>query len=110
MTRTGGRPDVTGPRTSAWRATAKRGGKARLQYRVDDLQSMTAKVTIKLRNARGKVVKTVACGMRTTGKRYVVSVRLSRTLARGRYTYAVYARDESGLAQTRLGKATLTVK
>lgn len=29
------------------------------------------------------------CGTRATGKRYVVSVRLSRTLARGRYTYAV---------------------
>lgn len=110
MTRTGGRPDVTGPRTSAWRATAKRGGKARLQYRVDDLQSMTAKVTIKLRNARGKTVQTVSCGPRATGKRYVVSVRLKRSLAQGRYTYAVYARDESGLAQTRLGKATLTVR
>ena len=109
-TRTGGRPDVTGPRTYAWKATAKRGGKARLQYKVDDAQSMTARVTIKLRNARGKTVQTVSCGTRTTGKRYVVPVRLKRTLARGRYTYAVYARDESGLAQTRLGTARLTVR
>ena len=110
MTSTGGWPDKTGPNTYAWGTSAKLRATAKLRYRADDLQSMTATVTVKVKNARGKVVKTLACGKRQTGKQYTAYLRLGSVFKRGTYKYLVYARDESKRAQIRLGWGKLVVK
>ena len=96
MTSTGGWPDTTGPKSYAWKATARPRATAKLKYRVDDLQSFTAAVTIKVKNARGKVVKTLRLGTRQTGRQFTASLRLGKAFKRGTYKYFVYAKDESG--------------
>ena len=101
--------DVTGPRTFAPSpSTVRRGARAVLAYSVADTQSATATVTIKIRNAAGRLVKTYSLGPRATGVQ--LAARFVCHLPPGTYRFLVYARDEAGNPQTRLGWNTLTVK
>jgi photosystem II stability/assembly factor-like uncharacterized protein len=100
--------DVTGPRTFAPApVTVDWGARTPLRYRVDDARSATATVTIEIRGG-GHLVKTLRLGRRTTGARH--EARFVCRLARGGYRFSVYARDEAGNPQTRLGWNILTVK
>ena len=103
------RADVTGPRAYAVApATVSRGATALLRYRVTDAQSATATVTVKITDGHGRVVADLALGRQTTAAQHIAHY-LCR-LPRGAYRYSVYAHDEAGNAQTRVGSNVLTVK
>jgi photosystem II stability/assembly factor-like uncharacterized protein len=103
------RADVIGPRTVAPApATVSHGAAALLRYRVTDTQSATATVTIKIADGYGRTVATLSLGRRATAVQHVA--RYVCRLPRGVYRFSVYARDEAGNAQTRVGSNILTVK
>ena len=108
----GGGGDTVGPRTVAsGPVTVRRGRTATLRFTVTDDRSATATVTILVRTRRGKLVKTVAAGVRDIGIGIEQSVSFRCRLARGAYRWSVDARDASGNpAQTPLGSARLTVR
>ncbi len=87
-------------------ATTKKGKKATLKYRVNDI---TPGATCQIKVYKGaRRMKTLKLGMVTTN--------LARTstwickLAPGRYTWKVYATDQAGNAQSKPGVRTLTVR
>jgi hypothetical protein len=103
--------DTTAPVTRALAAaSARSGARAKLKYQVDDARpgSPTATVTIKIKNARGKVVKTLKLGKRAVNT--PLTARFTCTLAKGRYRFVVYATDQAGNAQARAGGNRLTVR
>jgi beta propeller repeat protein len=100
--------DTHGPAASACDATAHKGGTATLRYEVKDRLSPKAHVTLRIRNARGALVKTIDAGTRATGK--LVATRFACTLRRGTYRVSVLARDLAGNRQVRVGRSLLTVR
>ncbi len=102
--------DTAKPRTSAYGASVKRGRTARLKFKVTDAEPNkgTASVVIKIKNRKGKVVKSLRAGAVT------VNVLRSQTfrcfLAKGTYRFSVYAVDASGNAQSRVGSNKLIVR
>jgi hypothetical protein len=105
-----GGADVTGPRTYAPRsATATRGQRATLYYRVEDAVSPSARVTIRIRTREGALKKTLELGWKDTGP--LQRCRFTCRLARGVYRFTVEARDLSGnAAQSPIGGNRLTVR
>ena len=103
-------PDGIPPVTKALAAVkVTRGRYATLRYRVSDATANDKeKVTIRIRNRAGRVVKTLALGWRSPN--VALSTRYRCLLARGGYHYYVYATDLWGNAQTSAGHAALTVK
>ncbi len=104
-------PDTIAPVTKALAAVkVKRGRYATLRYRVNDATGANdkEKVTLKVRNRAGRVVKTLALGWRAPN--VSLSVKYRCLLARGVYHYYVYATDLWGNPQTSVGHAALTVK
>jgi C1A family cysteine protease len=103
-------PDAIAPVTKALAAVkVTRNRYANLRYRVSDATANDKeKVTIKIRNRTGHVVKTFALGWRAPNVAQLVRYRC--TLARGTYHYYVYATDFWGNPQTSVGHAALTVK
>jgi hypothetical protein len=99
--------DALGPQTTAYATSVYRGHAVTLRYRVADL-TPKATVTLRIRTLGGATRKTVSLGLRWTnhalGYRYVCG------LARGTYRYYVYARDQAGNVQRRLGCGTLRVR
>lgn len=83
-----------------------RGRTARLRYRVNDICPQ-AKVTIRIYKGT-KLVRKLSLGTRTTNKDLTYSYTCS--LARGRYTWKVYAADLAGNLQAKPGARHLTVK
>jgi len=102
--------DTKRPATTAWAATATRGRKAALKYRVSDAASKLVwhTVQIKVKDARGKVVKKVTLKKQPTAQ--TRTWKFTCTLARGSYRYYVYATDAAGNVQSRVGSATLVVR
>jgi len=93
--------DSVGPTTIARRAaTLYRRRYGNLLYRVDDTGSVGAVVTIRIKRS-GRVMATYALGLRRTNK--MLYVRLRTALPRGLYYYCVYATDEAGNPQRRVG-------
>ncbi len=103
-------PDPVKPVTKALAAVrVTRGRYATLRYRVNDSTAHdTEKVTVKIRNRAGHVVKTFALGSHAPN--VARSVRYHCLLARGAYHYYVYATDRWGNTQKSIGRAALTVK
>ena len=101
------RIDTASPKTAARAASVKRGRSVSLRYRVGDL-APEASVTLVLKNARGKTVKTLALGPRATNKD--LSCRFVCKLRRGAYRYFVYATDPAGNSQAKPASAKLTVR
>jgi len=101
--------DVTAPVTKAINAvTVKRIATAIFKYQVDDVQSMTTMVTIKITKG-SKTVRTYSLGNRAANK--VLAYKARTVLPRGSYTWTVYAKDEAGNDQASpAGKNKLTVK
>ncbi|MEZ5125307.1 MAG: FG-GAP repeat protein [Thermoleophilia bacterium] len=84
-----------------------RSRKVSLPYRVNDRVSPKAKVTVKIFRG-GTLKQTLTLGLRSTNRD--TSCRFRCTLARGTYTWKVYARDLAGNEQSKVGKAKLVVK
>jgi hypothetical protein len=102
--------DVTAPITKALASVSVlRYRTATFKYRVEDVQSLLATVTIKIRNSHGSVVKTYSLGKRSVNKALAFKARIS--LRKGTYTWTVYAKDAAGNAQASpAGKRTLKVR
>ena len=103
--------DTTRPVTTAWAAKVKRGAGAVLRYRVVDagFSAGPAKVTLLVKNARGKLVKKLGpFAGRASGVTYRATFRC--TLAKGKYRYYVQATDAAGNKAVKIGSAALTVK
>lgn len=100
--------DVTRPVTSASAASVARGHKATLKYKVADAGAGKATVVIKIKKRSGKVVQTIKAGAVAANAK--VSMKFTCKLAKGVYTYAVYATDMAGNTQAKAGSAKLTVK
>ena len=102
--------DNSKPTTKAFRATVDKGKRVRLAYRVDDPPAGCGRATVTLKMFKGSKlrvtikIKTVsACNVRKTQ-----SWRC--TLPEGTYTLKVYATDIAGNAQSRVGRARVTVR
>jgi photosystem II stability/assembly factor-like uncharacterized protein len=102
-----GRGDVVGPETRAPKAArASAGGIATLRFSVSDGYG-DARPTIKIRDARGRVVKSREFGWVTNGAGQTWTFRC--TLPRGTYRFSVYAVDVAGNQQGNVARNTLTV-
>lgn len=100
--------DPVGPITSALaRVVVRRGGKATFPFKVSDL-TPRARVTIRIYLGT-RLKKTLSVGGRPTGVRQTYSWPRC-LLARGTYTWRVYAVDQAGNAQSRIGSARLVVR
>ena len=103
--------DTRSPRTVADRpVTTRRGGVASLAYAVDGqgCGAPTADVTIKVRTAAGRLVKTIVAHGVTLDTALVT--RFACRLATGRYRFSVAAVDAAGNRQSTMGANTLTVR
>jgi hypothetical protein len=102
--------DTAKPVASATAVSVVKGRTATLKYKVTEKGPSAGKATvvIQVKNRAGKVVATVKPGL--------VAVNTSATakftckLAKGVYTYWVYATDVAGNAQVKAASAKLTVK
>ena len=105
--------DTRGPTTSGRALAVKRGKKAIFRVTVADPRPCSAsgaKVTIKIRTAKGNLVKALPAfaGVATNATVSLVWARC--TLAVGTYSYTVTATDAAGNAQVKAGGSKLTVK
>jgi hypothetical protein len=103
--------DTRGPTTRApASATVKRYSTAALKYRVDDPRpgSPTATVSIKIKNSKGVVVKTLKPGVKNVNTTYYAKFTCS--LAVGTYRFYVYATDQARNVQVKIGSNKLVVK
>ena len=101
------RIDSVGPSIVARRAAGKVGQAIGLRYRVDDLSPTATSVRVVVRNARGRVVATLAPGKVATGQWHVARWVPK---ARGAYRYSVSARDLAGNPPAQRGQAFVRVK
>ena len=101
------RVDTGRPVTQALaRVTVRKGRRATMRFAATDLAPQ-ARFTIKVFKG-GRAVKTLRPGLRATNTAltYVWRCRL----ARGTYTWKVYATDLAGNTQAKVGAKTLTVR
>jgi hypothetical protein len=100
--------DSTGPVTAAKAAEGRKGRSITLRYRIsDNLSPQATGVTITIRNAKGRVVKTLRRATMYTGGWYSVKWRPK---ASGAYRYSVRALDLAGNAQSKAGSAKVIVR
>ena len=106
--------DKVKPRTAAPKqATAKRGAKATLRYRVTDPKpnSGRAVVVIKVKNARGKLVKTLKLGRRPVKSALQsAAFTVPKKWPRGTYRFYVSATDLAGNKQVKIKSNKLLVR
>ena len=102
--------DTSKPVTSASAASVVRGRSATLKYKVTETGANAGKATvlIQVRNRSGKVVATVKAGVVSVN--VTQSAKFTCKLAKGAYTFSVYATDVAGNTQSKAGSAKLTVK
>ncbi len=92
------RIDGVRPATKAFaKVTVKRGKTARLRYRVTDVPGAQAQVTIKIFNGAGKLRAKWTVGLVAANK--ILTHSHHCTLAKGTYTWRVYATDLAGNVQ-----------
>jgi len=104
--------DSIGPQTHApATATVARGQHPALAFWVNDDLSNRANVTIVVRDSGGRNVKTLNMGWLATWQQFSSPITDWKcTLAKGAYTFSVYAKDQAGNDQAVLGSNTLTVR
>ena len=106
------RIDAVRPTTSGQAVTVKRGKKAVFKVKVTDKVSGNPPqtVTIKVRNAKGKLLKTLS-GFGPVTSNATTSLGWPHCkLAKGKYRYSVYATDAAGNRQSKAGGNRLVVK
>jgi hypothetical protein len=102
------RIDKTGPTTSALnKISVKKKKKATFKYKIAD-RTATAKVTIKIFKGRA-LKKTFKVGSKPCGAAQTYLWKRC-TLAKGKYTWKVYATDEAGNTQVKIGSKAFVVK
>jgi hypothetical protein len=102
------RIDTISPTTSAMAAKGRKGKAITLKYLVSDDQSaQVTGVTLTVKNARHKLVKSFSLGTRNVATWYSVKWKPK---ARGTYIYSVSAVDLAGNPQVKAGSARITVK
>ena len=90
-------------------ALVKRNKKVSLCYKVKDSVPGSGKASVTLKIFRGaKLKKTIGAGVCATNVRTSYPWRC--TLAKGAYTIKVFATDQAGNGQVKVGSARLTVK
>jgi len=100
--------DTAKPVVKALKAVSvKRNAKAKLRFKVSDAASKTALTTIKIYKGK-KLKKTLKLGQRATNKNLTYSYKCK--LAKGSYTWKVYATDLAGNAQAKVASRKLRVK
>ena len=102
--------DTRPPSTFAPHAVrARRGGIAKLAYRVNDpgFSSRKATVAIRILDAAGRLRATIDLGSQRTGRGHLARFRCE--LPPGSYRFLVYATDTAGNHQTHLGSNRLLV-
>jgi len=108
------RIDTRGPTTSGQKLSVRRGRKATFNIRITDPQPGSPDahdLRIKIKNSRGRVVKTLtAPGVGFSTNEATTFVWPKCTLARGTYTYKVYATDQAGNRQVWAGGNRLIVR
>lgn len=100
--------DTHGPTTRAYDAVARRGENVVLRYRVRDALSRSARVTLVIRTAAGKLVRALHLGWQRTGQVY--STALVADFTPGRYRCSVAAVDLAGNRQSDGVSAGLLVR
>jgi len=101
--------DTVGPKTLApYKLACKRGGYVTVNYQVADKLSPSASVSLRIRNAVGKTVKTISLGEQDTGK--VLTYLWKCPLGKGKYKYSILATDLAGNKASKAGTNTLTVR
>lgn len=102
--------DTSKPVTSASAASVVKGRTATLKYKVTETGASagTAAVVIKIKSRTGKVVATLRASQ--VNVNVTATAKFTCKLAKGVYTYTVYATDAAGNAQSKAGSAKLTVK
>jgi len=103
--------DALPPLTQAPSAVrARRGAVARIRYRVRDARSggPTADVTIKVKDLKGRTVKTIRMSRRRVNR--WLTCRFRCNLKRKKYRYIVYAVDSGANRQKKAGRNLLLVK
>jgi lysophospholipase L1-like esterase len=102
--------DTSRPLTRAGKAVARNGKLARLPFTVVDARpgSATATVAVVVKDKTGAAVLRLSCGTRRVNTPQTAT--FSCLLAKGTYRYFVYATDEAGNRQSRVGSAGLKVR
>lgn len=103
------RPATRAPST----ATARRGRTVMLRYRVLDAlpNGGTGTVAIKVKNRRGKLMKTLRLGVKPVNTAVLTAkFKVPRTWRAGSYRFFVYAVDAAGNAQSRVGSNRIRVR
>jgi hypothetical protein len=99
--------DTHGPQTLALaNVTVKKNKRATFRFRVNDLTA-TSSVTIRIYKG-SKLKRTLTVGSRATGA--AMSFKWKATLAKGKYTWKVFAKDLAGNTQSSIGAKKLTIK
>lgn len=102
------RIDTVGPKTTATVASSvKKGAKVSFGYRANDV-SPKCKITLKITKSSGSVSRTYTLGSKSSNKS--LSYKVNPKLAKGTYKYYVYATDQAGNKQSKLGSKTFKVK
>jgi hypothetical protein len=99
-----GKPTTKAPRKTA----VKRGKKARLYFKVTDALSPQATVKIVIKNAKGKVKRTLKLGLKGTNK--LLSTSFKCKLKKGSYRFFVYGTDLAGNKQVKPASNKLRVR
>jgi len=106
------RVDTQAPSTSGANVTAGKNKKAVFKVKIADPKPCSpdgASVQIRIKNAKGKDVKVL--GFANVATNVTVSLSWSKcALAKGNYSYQVYATDAAGNSQKAAGGAKLKVK
>jgi hypothetical protein len=100
--------DTIGPATSAKAAKGRKGKALTLKYLVsDNLSPRATGVTLTIKNAKHKLVRSFALGTKNVATWYTVKWTPK---AKGAYSYAVTAKDLAGNPQVKAGSGKITVK
>jgi hypothetical protein len=101
--------DTVGPKTKATvPSSVKAGTVIKFGYKANDL-TPKCKFTLKIRyKSTGKSARTYNMGLKGSNSDH--SYKINPRLVKGTYTYSVYAKDQAGNAQSKLGQVTFKVK
>ena len=105
--------DTRKPVPVAYAASASRGHKAALKYRVKDVDNggdRARTVTIVVKSPKGKVAKTIRLTNRAVNRTLTTSFTVPHTWARGTYRFSVSATDRAGNKQASVAVGHLVVK